>query len=88
MGMIIWKNYYYKIDSDDKKNFELFCESIGITPSIAINMFIKATLREGKIPFELKSNPFYSKENQDVLKRSINKIENTSGTIHNIDLDI
>ena len=82
------KTITIRLDSDDKKNFELFCESIGITPSIAINMFIKATLKEGKIPFELKSDPFYSKENQDVLKRSINKMENTSGTIHNIDLDI
>ena len=82
------KTITIRLDSDDKKNFELFCKSIGITPSIAINMFIKATLREGKIPFELKSDPFYSKENQNVLKRSINKIENTSGTIHNIDLDI
>ena len=51
-------------------------------------MFIKATLREGKIPFELESDPFYSKENQNVLKRSIDKIENTCGTIHNMDLDI
>ena len=71
-----------------RKNFELFCESIGITPSIAINMFIKATLKKDKIPFELKSDPFYSKENQNVLKKNIKKIENTSGTIHNIDLDI
>ena len=82
------KTITIRLDSDDKKNFELFCESIGITPSIAINMFIKATLREGKIPFELKSDPFYSKENQDVLKRSIDQMEKTGGTIHNIDLDI
>lgn len=82
------KTITIRLDSDDKKNFELFCESIGITPSIAINMFIKATLREGKIPFELKSDPFYSKENQDVLKRSIDQMEKTGGTIHNINLDI
>ena len=82
------KTITIRLDSDDKKNFELFCESIGITPSIAINMFIKATLREGKIPFELKSDLFYSKENQEVLKRSIDQMEKTGGTIHNIDLDI
>ena len=44
------KTITIRLDSNDKKNFELFCESIGITPSIAINMFIKATLREGKSP--------------------------------------
>ena len=82
------KTITIRLDSDDKKNFELFCESIGITPSIAINMFIKATLREGKIPFELESDPFYSKENQNVLKRSVDQMEKTCGTIHNINLDI
>ena len=51
-------------------------------------MFIKATLREGKIPFELKSDPFYSIENQNVLKRNIDQMEKTCGTIHNINLDI
>ena len=77
-----------RLDANDKKNFELFCDSIGITSSAAVNMFVKATLKEGKIPFELKSDPFYSKENQEVLKRSIDQMEKTGGTIHNIDLDI
>ena len=77
-----------RLDANDKKNFELFCDSIGITPSAAINMFVKATLRERKIPFELKSDPFYSKENQEVLKRSIDQMEKTGGTIHKVDLDV
>ena len=43
-----------RIDSSDKKEFELFCNSTGMNVSTAINMFIKAVLREKKIPFEIK----------------------------------
>ena len=52
------KTMRIEIDENDKKDFELICESLGVTPSIVINMFIKATLREGKIPFELKKRSF------------------------------
>ncbi len=47
-----------RVDSKDKKNFELFCNSVGMNVSTAINMFIKAVLREQKMPFEIKSNIF------------------------------
>lgn len=81
------KTITIRLDEYDKKNFELICKQVGVTPSYAINMFIKETLKEGKIPFELKYDPFYSKKNQEVLRKSIDQMEKTSGTIHNIDLD-
>lgn len=76
-----------RLDSKDKEQFELFCKSIGLTASTAFNLFVKATLREGKIPFELKSDPFYSKENQERLKKNIDLMEKTGGTIHEVNLD-
>ena len=76
-----------RIDSDDKLMFDSFCESVGITASAAINMFIKATLREGEIPFKIKANPFFSKSNQELLKKSTQELEDNGGTIHDIDLD-
>lgn len=45
-----------RVDAKDKKNFEQFCSSVGINISTAVNMFIKAVLREQKIPFEVRSN--------------------------------
>lgn len=54
-----------RIEENDKKNFELFCNQTGINVSVAINMFIKAVLREQKIPFEIKVDPFYSESNID-----------------------
>ena len=76
-----------RIDSDDKIKFDLFCDSVGISASAAINMFIKATIREGEIPFKIKADPFYSEANQALLKKSIKELEETGGTVHDIDLD-
>ena len=47
-----------RVDANDKKNFEQFCSSVGMNVSTAVNMFIKAVLREQKLPFEVKSNVF------------------------------
>ena len=76
-----------RVDSEDKAKFDAFCESAGITASAAINMFIKATIREGEIPFKIKADPFYSEANQERLRQSIKEMEETGGTIHDIDLD-
>ena len=56
-----------RIDSSDKKNFELFCNSTGMNVSTAINMFIKAVLREQKLPFEIRTE---KKEfNQEIYEK-------------------
>ena len=47
-----------RVDANDKKNFEQFCNKVGMNVSTAVNMFIKAVLREQKLPFEVKTNSF------------------------------
>ena len=47
-----------RVDANDKKSFEQFCNSVGMNVSTAVNMFIKAVLREQKLPFEVKTNNF------------------------------
>lgn len=51
-----------RVDTADKNRFETFCNETGMNVSVAINMFIKAVLREQKLPFEVKADPFYSEE--------------------------
>lgn len=77
-----------RVNSDDKALFDAFCDSVGITPSSAINMFIKATIREGEIPFKIKADPFYSDSNQALLLKNKKEMEESGGTIHDIDLDV
>lgn len=76
-----------RLDSNDKKRFEDFCQKTGLNVSVAINVFIKAVLRENKMPFEIKSDPFYSEANMERLKKSIAQMEATGGTIHEVPLD-
>ena len=51
-------NLSVRVDANDKKNFEQFCDEVGMNVSTAINMFIKAVLREQKLPFEIRSKTF------------------------------
>lgn len=63
-----------RVDSDDKKAFEDFCSSVGLTASAALNMFVKATLREGQIPFAIKSQKFNSKVGKPFKKQTKSKM--------------
>lgn len=42
-----------RMDADLKKQFEEFCEDVGMTMTTAITIFAKKTVRENKIPFEI-----------------------------------
>lgn len=44
-----------RVDDSLKRNFDSLCESIGLTYTSAINVFMKAAVREQRIPFELKA---------------------------------
>ena len=69
-----------RVNSEDKKNFENFCEQAGMNVSVAVNMFVKAVIREQKLPFEVKIDPFYSLENMERLEKSIQQLQDGKGT--------
>ena len=73
-----------RIDEKLKNDFEEFCNAVGMNISVAINMFAKAVVREQRLPFEIVADPFYSKANQERLKRSIAQMEATGGTIREL----
>lgn len=73
-----------RVNSEDKKNFEDFCEQAGMNVSVAVNMFVKAVIREQKLPFEVKIDPFYSRKNMERLERSVQQLKNGKGTEHEL----
>ena len=79
----------YKNDEDLKKQFDAFCSDIGMSMTTAICVFAKKAVRERRIPFELSvdNDPFYSAANMERLKNSIAQMEQTGGTVHEVDLD-
>ena len=44
-------NITIRIDKDTKRDFEIFCDNVGINLTTAFNMFVKATLRTRTLPF-------------------------------------
>lgn len=60
-----------KVDSENKKEFEKFCEETGMNVSVCINMFVKEVLRNRRLPFIVAADPFYSQENVTELKTRI-----------------
>lgn len=43
----------FRINKELKEDFEDFCDSVGLSMSAAIILFIKAAVREQRIPFEV-----------------------------------
>lgn len=69
-------NVNIRMDEQLKKDFDKFCEDIGMTMTTAICVFAKKAVREQKIPFEITAeDPFYSKANMEHLEKLIEKIE-------------
>ena len=73
-----------RLDAEDKKCFDAFCAATGMNASVAVNMFVKAVLREQKLPFEVKADPFYSDANQLRLKRAVSDLNAGKGTEHEL----
>lgn len=75
-----------RVDAADKVNFDAFCSNVGINTSTAINMFVKAVLRENRIPFEITQNqdPFYSDVNITHVRRSVQELRSGKGTAHEL----
>lgn len=69
------------IEDDVKKKAEQVCADIGMSLSTAINIYLKKLGREKCIPFEVAVDPFYSQENMDRLKNSVEQMEGTGGMI-------
>lgn len=62
-------NMTIRLDAGDKRTFSAICENIGLSATAAINVFVKAVIRDKKIPFELSTgstadpDDFYSEAN-------------------------
>jgi len=44
-------NVTVRLDENVKRDFDVFCENVGINVTTAFNMFIRATLRNRELPF-------------------------------------
>lgn len=49
--MIATTNLTVRVDEGTKKEFDVFCENVGLNATSAVNMFIKTVLRTRALPF-------------------------------------
>lgn len=75
-----------RVDAKDKMEFDTFCSNVGLNTSTAINIFVKAVLRENRIPFEIAQNPdpFYSETNMVHVKKAVQELRAGKGTAHEL----
>lgn len=52
----------FRVDDEVKDNAERTLDDIGLNMSTAINIFLKAVVRENCIPFALSADPFIPKK--------------------------
>lgn len=83
------KSINIRMDEKLKVQFEQFCSDVGISMTSAFCIFAKTVVRDQRIPFEISAvkDPFYSPENMARLSESIKELEETGGTIKEIDYD-
>lgn len=75
-----------RVDEHDKTSFDNFCSNVGLNTSTAINLFVKAVLRENRIPFEITqtTDPFFSESNLAYVKKSVRELRDGKGSAHEL----
>ena len=75
-----------RMDKNVKSRFDAFCADAGMNASVAVNLFVRAVIREKKIPFDIIGNddPFYSEKNQARLRESFEQLEAGLGVVHEL----
>ena len=68
-------NVNIRMDENLKRDFERFCDDIGLTMTCAFTAFAKAALRKNRIPFEMEGDPFYSDANMARLRKLADEME-------------
>lgn len=76
-------NVTIRLDKEIKEEAEKMFGDFGMNLSTAFNIFVRQSLRQGKIPFEIY-DPFYSEKNQVRLARSIAEAEAGKLTVHDL----
>ena len=75
------KHTTIRLESEKKKEFSKICDSMGLSVSAAINIFVYKVLQCRRIPFEITADidPFYSEANQKFLIESIEQFKRGEG---------
>lgn len=86
---MVQTNINIRMDENLKKQYDEFCNNVGMSMTTAFCIFAKTVVRQQRIPFEIstKSDPFYSPANMKRLKKSMAQLKAFVGTVHEENYD-
>jgi DNA-damage-inducible protein J len=75
-----------RIDDELKARADDIFEELGLNMTTAFTIFVRQTIRQGGIPFEIttRTPPFYSADNMKVLRQSLKEAAEGKLTVHEI----
>ena len=66
------------VDKETKREFDTFCENVGINVTTAINMYIRAVLRNRELPFRVTDLPPAENDSKQALRDAFAKAQEES----------
>ena len=73
--MIATANLTVRVDEGTKKEFDSFCENVGLNATSAVNMFIKTVVRTRTLPFIVTDNSVAEQENRIMMAKMKDAIQ-------------
>ena len=73
-----------KIESELKQDAQKLFESLGMTLSTAVNIFLRQAVREQGIPFRI-GDPFFSQPNQNALHQATKELHSGQVVVKTMD---
>jgi len=68
-------NLTVRVDENTKKEFDFFCENVGINATSAVNMFIKTVIRTRTLPFVITDTTNEEQSNKIIMTKMKNAIQ-------------
>jgi DNA-damage-inducible protein J len=80
-------NLNIRIDKELKEHAEVFFADLGLNMTTAFNIFVRQSLKQGRIPFEIIGtiDPFYSVANMRVLEQSARELREGKTVVKTMD---
>ena len=76
-----------RVDSNLKQRFDVLCDEFGISNTSALTLFIKAVVRERRIPFEIRAVSLEDSRKQALLAFDILRAEAAESGLQGLSLD-
>jgi DNA-damage-inducible protein J len=86
--MISTVNLTVRVDEVTKKEFDTFCENVGLNATSAVNMFIRAVVRTRALPFIVTDANVSDQALLAEMKRAIQSMREQSARNGNSDMGL